>query len=178
MLDLPEEIKNAVRDGALSERDTRVYQGLTAPQQRALHRARMAGELNTGETRQLARLLREAPEMTVAVAARLLQSTTDDGQQMAGSTREADSLAPAPQPPGSPADDDQPRGASFSANPLRPARVGAPTSIERLDWVRGHLARIDRHGLTAAERKEMLRLLKLIADDVASLTAALKSAEF
>ena len=48
------------------------------------------------------------------------------------------------------------------------------TGIERLDWVRGHLARIDRHGLTAAERKELLRLLKLIQDDVASLMAALR----
>ncbi|HMT22368.1 MAG TPA: hypothetical protein PKE20_14185 [Promineifilum sp.] len=44
--------------------------------------------------------------------------------------------------------------------------------------MRGHLARVDRQGLTAAERREVLRLLKLIADDVASLTAALKSAEF
>src|SRR5690606_9248072 len=126
-----------------------------------------------GEVRQLARLLREAPEMTVAAAARLLQSTTDDGPQTTD-----EEPAPAPLLPGSPSQDDQPRGATFSSDPLRPARVGAPTSIERLDWVRGHLARIDRHGLTAAERKEMLRLLKLIADDVASLTAALKNVEF
>ena len=178
LLDLPDEIKDAVRDGVLSERDTRIYQGLTAVQQRALHRARMAGDLNPAEVRQLSRLLRESPEMTVAAAARLLQSTKDDSAQTAEREREADSLAPAPLPPGSLSMDDQPRGATFSADPLRPARVGAPTSIERLDWVRGHLARIDRHGLTAAERKEMLRLLRLIQDDVASLTAALKSAEF
>ena len=64
----------------------------------------------------------------------------------------------------------------LSSDPLRPARVGAPTSIERLDWVRGHLARVDRQGLTAAERKELLRLLKLIKEDVTSLMAALTDA--
>lgn len=178
LLDLPDEIKDAVRDGVLSERDTRIYQGLTAVQQRALHRSRMAGDLNPAEVRQLARLLREAPEMTVAAAARLLEQATDDGPQTTRTEREVDSLAPAPESPGSPALDDQPRGTTFSSDPLRPARVGAPTSIERLDWVRGHLARIDRHSLTAAERKEMLRLLKLIADDVASLTKALQNKDF
>jgi ParB family chromosome partitioning protein len=174
LLDLPDEIKDAVRDGALTERDTRVYQGLTAVQQRALHRARMAGDMNAGELRQVSRLLREAPEMTVAAAARLLEATDDDRPTTA-------EISPAPPLPGSPApqpaaDEVTPRGATPIADPLRPARVGAPTSIERLDWIRGHLARIDRHGLTAAERKEMLRLLKLIRDDVASLTAALSEA--
>ncbi|MBP6786332.1 MAG: ParB/RepB/Spo0J family partition protein [Candidatus Promineofilum sp.] len=169
LLDLPDEIKEAVRGGLLTERDTRIYQGLTPVQQRALHRARLAGDLNSGEVRQVARLLREAPEMTVASASRLLDEAAPD--------QPAADLPPAPGLAGSPAPEDQPRGTSFSADPLRPARVGAPTSIERLDWVRGHLARIDRHGLTAAERREMLRLLKLIRDDVASLTAALKSAE-
>ena len=178
LLDLPDEIKDAVRDGALSERDTRVYQGLTAVQQRSLHRSRMAGDLNSGEVRQIARLLREAPEMTVAAATRLLEQTTRDTPQIAESAREADSLSPGPLLPGSPSQDDQPRGSTFSSDPLRPARVGAPTSIERLDWIRGHLARIDRQGLTAAERKEMLRLLKLIAEDVESLAAALRYAEF
>lgn len=171
LLDLPDEIKEAVRGGLLTERDTRVYQGLTPVQQRALHRARLAGDLNSGEVRQIARLLREAPEMTVAAAARLLDEAAADP-----STAEAD-RPPSPLPPVSPAPENQPRGTTASPDPLRPARVGAPTSIERLDWVRGHLARIDRHGLTAAERREMLRLLKLIQDDVASLTAALKSLE-
>jgi hypothetical protein len=181
LLDLPDEIKDAVRDGALTERDTRVYQGLTAVQQRALHRARLAGDMNAGELRQVSRLLREAPEMTVAAAARLLEATDDDRPPTA-------EISPAPplldsrpahdSPALDPHTDEinPPRGATPIADPLRPARVGAPTSIERLDWIRGHLARIDRHGLTAAERKEMLRLLKLIRDDVASLTAALSEA--
>lgn len=177
LLDLPDEIKDAVRDGVLSERDTRVYQGLTAAQQRALHRSRMAGDLNAGEVRQIARLLREAPEMTVAAAARLLEASTGEDRPPADNP-----IPPSPLPPGPPAlppgDDPTPRGATPIADPLRPARVGAPTSIERLDWVRGHLARVDRHGLTTAERKELLRLLKLIHDDVTSLITALQSAEF
>jgi ParB family chromosome partitioning protein len=169
LLDLPDEIKDAVREGTLSERDTRIYQGLTAVQQRSLHRSRMAGELTAGEVRQVSRLLREAPHMTVAAAVRLLDTTANDEQHTP-----VDSAAPPL--PGPPVDEIAPRGATLIADPLRPARVGAPTSIERLDWIRGHLARVDRHGLTAAERKEMLRLLKLIAEDVASLTAALSEA--
>ena len=108
--------------------------------------------------------------MTVAAASRLLDEAASE-QSIAEADR-----PPSPLLPRSPAPEDAPRGTSFSADSLRPARVGAPTSIERLDWVRGHLARIDRRGLTAAERQEMLRLLKLIGDDVASLTTALTTA--
>ena len=172
LLDLPDEIKTAVREGALSERDTRVYQGLTAVQQRALHRARMAGDLGPGEVRQIARLLREAPDMTVAAATRLLAAVDDEAQAPeSGKTATAGQPADLVNDPQSTA---PPLASSTHPDPLRPARVGAPTGIERLDWVRGHLARIDRHGLTAAERKELLRLLKLIQDDVASLMAALR----
>jgi ParB family chromosome partitioning protein len=167
LLDLPDEIKDAVREGVLTERDTRVYQGLTAVQQRALHRARLAGDLNNGELRQIARLLREAPDMTVASAARLLK--TEAGEDPAAT--DGRPVVPASSTDSTTA---EPRGPTPVADPLRPARVGAPTGIERLDWVRGHLARIDRHGLTAAERKELLRLLKLIQDDVASLISALR----
>lgn len=153
-----------MREGTLSERETRIYQGLTAVQQRSLHRSRMAGDLNSGEVRQVARLLRDAPDMTVAAASRLLKAA---GQERADP---ASARAAVPR--------EEPRSDDVGFDSLRPARVGAPTNIERLDWVRGHLARVDRHNLSAAERKEMLRLLKLIADDVASLAAALKNADF
>ena len=43
-----------------------------------------------------------------------------------------------------------------------PARQTRPTNIDRLDWVRGHLARVQRYGVTPAERREILRLLNLI----------------
>jgi hypothetical protein len=134
----------------------------------------MAGELNSGEVRQIARLLREAPDMTVAAAVRLLEQTTDDRPPA------TDDGLSSPQLSGSAAslsDDNEPRGTTLIGDPLRPARVGAPTSIERLDWVRGHLARIDRHGLSAAERQEMLRLLRLIQEDVASLMSALQGGD-
>lgn len=170
LLDLPDEIKDAVREGALTERDTRVYQGLTAVQQRSLHRSRMAGDLNTGEVRQIARLLREAPDLTVAAASRLLMAAVDEPDEPAAPATDPTTATPT-------AIRDEPRGGDFTIDTLRPARVGAPTNIERLDWVRGHLARVDRHNLSAAERKEMLRLLKLIADDVASLTSALRGGE-
>ena len=185
LLDLPEEIRDAVRDGVLSERDTRVYQGLSAVQQRALHRARLSGEMDAGDVRAVARLLREAPEMTVASAARLLQESderratsdeygvTSDERRARGG--ESDAGSPAPRLPRSPAEEAAPPPATATdPSSLLPARVGRPTSIERLDWVRGHLARVDRQGLTAVERKEMLRLLRLIREDVASLMAALE----
>ncbi len=164
LLDLPDEIKDAVREGAMSERDTRIYQGLTPVQQRALHRARVAGDLESSEVKQVARLLREAPETTVAQATRLLRQSADPLTPAdAILTRPA---AAAPLPAEREAD-------AYTSDGLAPGRVGRPTSIERLDWVRGHLARVDRHGLTTAERKEMIRLLTLIQNDVASLVSAL-----
>jgi ParB family chromosome partitioning protein len=173
LLDLPEEIRDAVRDGVLSERDTRVYQGLSAVQQRALHRARLAGDLDPNDVRAIARLLREAPEMSVASAARLLKE--EQGSGGAGEQGSKNLLLPPASPlPRSPAEETAPPPATATdPSNLLPARVGRPTSIERLDWVRGHLARVDRQGLTEAERREMLRLLRLIREDVASLMAAL-----
>lgn len=175
LLDLPDEIKDAVRDGVLSERDTRVYQGLTAVQQRALHRARLARDLEPGEVRQVGRLLREAPEMSVAAAIRLLRTTDDERQTTGGATADGrqttDAGSPAPSLPRPPAEEEAPSG---RGDPILPARTGAPSAIDRLDYIRGHLARIDRHALTAAERREMLRLLKLIQEDVASLLTALR----
>lgn len=115
LLDLPDEIKEAVRGGLLTERDTRVYQGLTPVQQRALHRARLAGDLNSGEVRQIARLLREAPEMTVAAAARLLDEAAADP-----STAEAD------RPPSPCSPSPRLRKTSPAAQPPPPTRCAPP----------------------------------------------------
>ena len=49
------------------------------------------------------------------------------------------------------------------------------TNARRLSYVRQHLARIQRQGLAAGERQEILRLLRLIEQDVSSLIAALES---
>jgi ParB family chromosome partitioning protein len=165
LLDLPDEIKDAVREGAMSERDTRIYQGLTLVQQRALHRARMAGDLESSEVKQVARLLREAPETTVSQATRLLR-------QSAAEQPARPLLPPAPPDTAPPAID----YSGTTTDGLTPDRVSRPTNFDRLGWIRGHLARIDRHGLTTAERKEMIRLLTLIQNDVASLVAALVNA--
>lgn len=167
LLDLPEEIKDAVRDGVLSERDTRVYQGLTTTQQRALHRARMAGDLNPTEVRQIARLLREAPDLTVTRAMRLLRRAEDEQGARTNATEDESTSVQSRWPfsDGGPS--------VFEGESVIPTRIGRPTSIERLDWVRGHLARVDRQGLTGAERREMLRLLRLIREDVESLMSAL-----
>lgn len=163
LLDLPDEIKEAVREGAMSERDTRIYQGLTAVQQRALHRARVAGDLESAEVKQVARLLREAPETTVAQATRLLRQSV---------AAEPDTPRRPVMPPLT-----APEAADYAVTPLpdglTPERVSRPTNFDRLGWIRGHLARIDRHGLTTAERQEMIRLLTLIQNDVGSLVAAL-----
>jgi ParB family chromosome partitioning protein len=173
LLNLPEEIKDAVRDGVLSERDTRIYQGLRASQQRALHRARMAGELDAAEVRQVGRLLKEAPDLTVHQAIRLLRQSPTPNLPMSQSPNLGE-RDPATSPPGQTA---LRTGEEWQEGSLIPSRIGAPTGIERLDYIRGHLARIHRQGLTAADRQEMLRLLRLIEKDVKSLIAALKNSE-
>ncbi len=170
LLDLPEEIKKAVREGSLSERDTRIYQGLKPAQQKALHEARMAGDLTGEEVKQVARLLKDAPNLTVYQAARLLRQPPEP-------------VSPAPSRPtpqgrqseqaNGPDVGDESEVAVPTESRVVPARSGAPTAIDRLTWVRGHLARIPRHGLTAAERQEVLRLLHLIEQDVRSLLEAL-----
>ena len=117
LLDLPDEIGRPCAAAADRARHAR-SPGLTPVQQRALHRA-PAGDPNSGEVRQIARLLREAPEMTVAAAARLLDEAAADP-----STAEADR----PLPPCSPSP--WLRKTSPAAQPLPltccvSARVGA-----------------------------------------------------
>lgn len=173
LLNLPDEIKEAVRAGQISERDTRVYQGLRPSQQRALHQAQTAGELSSAEIKQVATYLKKYPDDTVAAAIRLLRQPPTPAP-------------PTPLPrqiPEAEADE----GEDLSGKrPLRtvewgesgqvvPPRAGAPTSIDRLDWIRGHLSRVQREGLSTAEKREMLRLLYLIQQDVASLIDTLQT---
>ncbi|MCP4418924.1 MAG: ParB/RepB/Spo0J family partition protein, partial [Chloroflexi bacterium] len=75
LLDLPEEIKADVRDGVLSERDTRIYQGLKPSQQRALHIARQAGDLTPAEVKNVAKMLKVNPDKTVYQTIRDLQQS-------------------------------------------------------------------------------------------------------
>lgn len=164
LLDLPDEIKEAVREGKLSERDTRVYQGLRPSQQRALHRAYMAGDVDAREMRQVARLLKDAPGLTVHQAIRLLHDP---------STRVELGAKPAAQKE-SESDIPLPGEAQWLAGGVTGSSEGRPAGSQRLMWARGHLHRVRPQGLSEAEQEEIVRLLLLIRKDVDSLLAALK----
>lgn len=169
LLDLPEEIKEAVRDGTLSERDTRIYHGLKPSQVRALHRARLDGDVSAKEAKQVANWLKRYPENTVAQTIRALQAPPEEEAETA--------VSPHSKPAHDEPQEQRPlRSVEWNEDrQVVPPRTGGPTSIDRLDWVRGHLARIQRQGLSGAERRELLRLLQLIQQDVQSLINALKS---
>ncbi|NCF68727.1 MAG: ParB/RepB/Spo0J family partition protein [Chloroflexi bacterium] len=163
LLDLPDEIKEAVQDGKLTERDTRVYQGLRPSQQRALHRALMAGDLSSAEMRQVSRLLKDAPNLTVHQAIRLLKEPE---------TR----IEPVFDPPTAQDISDESEGEgdlAWLSTDTNFASSGHPGGIQRLVWARGHLHRVQPQGLSRTERQEIVRLLQLIQQDVNSLLAAL-----
>lgn len=177
LLKLPDEIKQSVREGSLSERDTRIYHGLKQSQQRALHQARLAGDVTSAEVKQIANYLKQYPDNTVSQTIRMLRQPpppptdfVDDAETAVLDTDVAvDALEAAERPL---------RRVNWrEEQQLVPTRSGGPTSIDRLDWIRGHLARIQRHGLSAAERREALRLLDLIQQDVASLIDTLSDDE-
>lgn len=163
LLDLPNEIKEAVRDGNLTERDTRVYQGLRPSQQRALHRARMAGDISGGEMRQIARLLKDEPNMTVHQAMRILHDVETRVEPTVAETESSGTEK------STPAEDET----LWISNETGPSATGQPGGIQRLVWARGHLHRIQPQSLSYAEREEIRRLLTLIRQDVDSLLDAL-----
>jgi len=166
LLDLPDEIKEGVRQGAISERDTRALTGLKPSQQRALFRALEAGDVSRQEYKQIARFLKkEAPDMTVHQAIGVLRAPLPPAVESI-----FDSSLDLPE-------DELASWSAFAAEPglAQAAPVGGKiSSLQRLHWVRGHLARTTLQNTTAAEQQEMKRLLKLIQEDVNSLIAALK----
>jgi ParB family chromosome partitioning protein len=175
LLDLPKSIKEDVRNGKLSERDTRVYQGLQSRQQRDLHRARYSQSLTASEIRQVSRHLKEEPDKTVSQVIREIRNPLPEAVDERRFETSFES------PVADPAERDVQDAA---LKPLRdqpwqdgtvlPPRQNRPSNIDRLDWVRGHLARLQRQGLGPAEHRETLRLLILIQDDIASLLSALQ----
>jgi len=180
LLKLPDEIKEDVRTGALTERDTRIYQGLKLSHQRALHRARMRGELSQTEIRRVARYLKSTPQQTVPEAIHIVKLPSPPAieQTLDPSFEEKDEEKQPVDGPGVATDQGQKAlrsAASWGGGSIIPLRKGGPTSIDRLDWVRGHLARVHRRGLSGTERRELIRLLQLIQQDVASLLTALDS---
>ncbi|MCA9970686.1 MAG: hypothetical protein KC425_10750, partial [Anaerolineales bacterium] len=158
-----------VRQGAISERDTRSLKGLKPSQQRALVRALEAGDVNKNEYKQVARYLKnDAPNATVHEAIRVLHMPLPPAAMPDESEFDA-SLAELTAVPSSETLD-APSAISNSSAPIAGTRV---TNVLRLHWVRGHLARVSAQNAAPAERQEMRRLLQLIQQDVASLLAAL-----
>jgi ParB family chromosome partitioning protein len=177
LLDLPDSIKEDIRIGKLSERETRVYQGLRLGQQRDLHQARYQQDLTAAEIKSVAQHLKEEPAKTVSQAIREvrhplpapstepeLETSFEDRSDPAQHDELGASLAPLQSQP-------------WAEGSALPARQTRPTSVDRLDWIRGHLARVQRQGLSPAERREIVRLLTLIQQDVASLLEALQADE-
>jgi len=164
LLDLPDEIKEAVREGKLTERDTRVYQGLRPSQQRALHRALMAGDLSSAEMRQVARLLKDAPNLTVHSAIRLLKEPQTRIEPVFDPSTAQDKVDAA----------EGEGDLAWLGSDASPASPGQPGGIQRLVWARGHLHRLQPQALSQAERQEIVRLLQLIQQDVNSLLAVLE----
>lgn len=66
LMQLPEPIQQSIIDGTISERDTRIYHGLTPRQQRALHRARVVeGMLTQGDAKRVADYLKQGESRSV-----------------------------------------------------------------------------------------------------------------
>ena len=183
LLDLPNDIKEDVRQGKLSERETRVYHGLRKNQQQALHRARYRENLSQSEVRSVARQLKEDPAESVSQAIDEVRNPPPQAEQESEHTHQTDttpvtgandtgdvSVPAADEKRPSPALRSQP----WTEGGVLPPRQTRPTSIDRLDYIRGHLARLQRQGLVQAERQEMVRLLNLIQQDVASLLHTLR----
>lgn len=175
LLDLPEEVKDGVREGKLSERDTRILRGLRPSQQRALFRALEAGDVDPKQYRQVARFLKdEAPDLTVHEALRIMEKPLPPPRRLDESVfdssfeEEEEGFSPEwgeetavsdlidPSPP-----DHKSRGIPVS-------------SVQRLEWARNHLARVSRQKLRQGERQEAVRLLRIIAQEVASLLEVLE----
>ncbi len=78
LLKLPDEIQQSIIDGLLSERDTRVFHGLTPRQQRALHRARIVnGSLSQAETVRVAKFIKANPTENVTEAIQVIRQGDD-----------------------------------------------------------------------------------------------------
>jgi ParB family chromosome partitioning protein len=187
LLDLPNDIKEDVRQGKLSERETRVYHGLRKNQQQALHRARYRENLSQSEVRSVARQLKEDPAESVSQAIDEVRNPPFQekqevvpalGADAAQGTAPATTAGESGDGVASASEQKQPspalRSQPWTEGGILPPRQTRPTSIDRLDYIRGHLARVQRQGLVQAERQEMVRLLNLIRQDVASLLHTLR----
>jgi ParB family chromosome partitioning protein len=176
LLELPEEIKQDVRDRKLSERETRVYQGLQTKQQLVLHRARRKKNLSPKEMRLVARLLKKDPSLSVSQAIEEIRErmppAVSEPPFDSSFGRTEDDLALAEQK-------ERSLGATVTQKWLEEIMLPPEqnTNRGRLVWIRILLARTERNGLSTRERMVMLHLLNLIQQDVNNLVAALRMNE-
>jgi ParB family chromosome partitioning protein len=74
LLKLPDEIKQDLRDGRLSERDTRIYQGLNERQQQNLYEAWRNDQVSTAEAKKIAAVLKSGRTASVSQATIMVQT--------------------------------------------------------------------------------------------------------
>lgn len=171
ILNLPEDIQSDMRNGLISERDTRIYQQLKPSQMRALHKARMAGDLSPAEVKDVAAYLKANPDKTVYQTVRKLQ--------------EMDEVKDRPYSPTLHLPDELPeeefltttKGAQLlreedTLPDLAPGTMRVD-NITRLGYIMQHLSRIRAQGLPPGERAEVLSRLKIIQQHVNSLLVAM-----
>ncbi|MEM7331530.1 MAG: ParB/RepB/Spo0J family partition protein [Chloroflexota bacterium] len=167
VLKLDEALQENIRSGTMSERESRVYQGLSTAHQRALVREREAGTISDAEGTQIARYLKDSPTSTVAQVIRLLRQPPppQEEEPAVGGLAEEEIEEIRPLPSVGQGDSE---AQSSSSNKQR-------DNLDYLRFIRTHLAKFDSKGHSAVEKAEYIRLLELIKGDVDSLIQALKS---
>ena len=144
---------------------------------RALHNARMAGDLSPAEVKDVARYLKDHPDKTVYQTIRELQEL-------------ADAEAARPNPifdlPEDLPEEELLINTSKNASALLREEDTLPDlapgtmrvdSITRLGYIMQHLSRIKVQGLPPGERAEVLRRLTVVQQHVNSLLVALGEEE-
>lgn len=172
LLDLPDEIKDDVRDGVLSERDTRIYQGLKPSQQRALHKARLAGDLTPAEVKDVARYLKDNPDKTVYQTIRELQEMEEAEERPYDPTLHLPDELPEEEDLLTTAGRSTLLREEDTLPDLAPGTMRVD-NITRLGYIMQHLSRIRAQGLPPGEKAEVLSRLKIIQQHVNSLLVAI-----
>lgn len=167
ILKLDEEIQSDIREGAISERDTRIYQRLQPSHQRALHRERQAGTITDDEADHIARVLKETPTLTVAKVIKLMRQPPPPHQE---NEEALDDFVAVPEV----IETERPSYTEGKGeNNLVTSK--ARDNFALLRYIQSHLAQFKLQGHSAEEREEFIRLLRLIQGNVESLLHVLES---
>jgi ParB family transcriptional regulator, chromosome partitioning protein len=179
LLKLPDEIKEAVREGSLSERDTRVYQGLNQLQQRYLHRVRMAGELTAAELRRVVQHLKEDPSRQVVEIIEIVRHRAEPKDEHGFTSsfeRPGEAEGEAGRPAIAPPDVSLAPDPEWSEKKSGRGRKNS-LNINRVHWARDHLSRIQLQGLSGNERCDLLNVLLRLQQDIATFVESLQDTE-